>query len=159
VTNDPEYQRRYYQENRDKILAVNRAYVANNREQVRRQKSAWYRQNQDRLISEDRWRRHGMSPETWAELWDKQDGRCYLCGHEMAAADARVDHDHSCCPKERSCSVCWRGLAHNQCNMAIGIADESPDQLRRMADALEAAQMAFRERLAASGTEQLTLDS
>ncbi len=41
--------------------------------------------------------------------------------------------------------------------MAIGIADESPDQLRRMADALEAAQLAFRQRLAASG-EQLTLD-
>jgi hypothetical protein len=70
----------------------------------------------------------------------------------------RVDHDHSCCPQNTSCRTCRRGLVHHRCNITIGYAGDDPAFLRRIANALETAQLAFRERHAAKGIgEQLTL--
>jgi hypothetical protein len=89
-----------------------------------------------------------MSPADWAALWEAQGGRCYLCGGELAAGNGCIDHDHSCCPPKRSCAVCRRGLSCRQCNIAIGMASDDPSRLRRMAAALEAAQLMVSERLA-----------
>jgi hypothetical protein len=93
-------------------------------------------------------------------MWQAQNGCCYLCGEELDPKTEAVhlDHDHSCCPPIRSCRTCRRGLTHRRCNVAIGLAGDDPARLRRMADALEAAQLAFRQRQATSGAgEQLTL--
>lgn len=84
------------------------------------------------------------------ELWDAQDGRCYLCTDELDSEDTRrvhADHDHSCCPPTRSCAKCRRGLACNACNVAIGYARDDPDRLRRIADNLEVANALVRQRV------------
>jgi Recombination endonuclease VII len=94
------------------------------------------------------WWRHGLRPEDWAQMWAAQNGCCYLCGKPLTFEDAALDHDHSCCPSARSCSTCQRGLAHNSCNRAIGLAGDSPATLRRMADALERAQAEAAKRMA-----------
>lgn len=91
-------------------------------------------------------------------MWDEQEGNCYLCGEPMDPARVRIDHDHSCCAPNTSCRICRRGLAHHRCNIAIGMADDDPARLRKMADALENAQQAFRSRRIASDMgEQLAL--
>lgn len=79
----------------------------------------------------------------FATMRSAQGGDCYLCGRDLSdlpEAEIHIDHDHRCCPPSRSCRNCRRGLACKDCNSAIGFANDSPDQLRRMADALEAAQ-------------------
>lgn len=38
-----------------------------------------------------------------------------------------VDHDHACCPGERSCGVCVRGFLCGNCNSAIGLLGDSVD--------------------------------
>jgi hypothetical protein len=118
-----------------KQRARHRQYRAQNREQ----------DNAYRLC-----RRHGFSADDKAAMWQAQDGRCYLCGQEMIPGREHVDHDHSCCPRDRSCGICRRGLACKECNVAIGHAGDDPERLRRMADALEAAQLAFKARVAAT---------
>jgi hypothetical protein len=103
--------------------------------------------------------RHGpRAAEAWADLWEKQRGLCYLCGEELTAGDTHLDHDHRCCPKMRSCQICRRGLAHNNCNVAIGYAGDSAARLRRMADALEAAQEAFESRRADADRQLLLIE-
>jgi hypothetical protein len=77
------------------------------------------------------------------QLWEAQGGLCYLCEEPLPPIGSRglhIDHDHGCCPAGRSCPNCRRGLAHFNCNAAIGNAGDDPVRLRRMAGNLECAQ-------------------
>jgi len=169
-----EQRREYYLRNRDKHRQARREYVQRNREAVRARKADYYQRNRDEIKQRTAaWleqnpgkqremrlkSHHGMRPEDWDALWAAQDGRCYLCGGELNPGPGRhvhIEHDHSCCPLFRSCRICRRGLACKRCNSAIGLADDDPARLRRMADALEAAQLAVEQRKAA-GSMQLDL--
>lgn len=88
-------------------------------------------------------RKHGRDwQESYAQFWESQGGHCYLCGDPLDTSKPQLvvfDHHHACCPPNRSCSTCRRGLACNRCNRAIGYALDDPERLRRMADALEQA--------------------
>lgn len=131
----------------EKKLAYNRAYRAANRDRINA--------SRDYFVVMLR-HRHGMRPEQWIELWNAQGGKCYLCGYEMeepngtlkrnGGTTAVIDHDHSCCPQNKSCSICRRGLAHVACNSAVGLLFDDPARLRRAADAFEAAQLAVQNR-------------
>lgn len=122
----------------------------------------YYQQNRDKSYVNWLWAAHGMRPEDWTALWNAQDGRCYLCSGEMEKPDGPrsvgigsatvvIDHDHSCCPPNKTCRICRRGLAHSLCNQTIGLAGDSPERLRHMADALESALLAVAERKAQAG--------
>lgn len=147
--------RAYYAANREKSLARSREYHIRNRDQVRAQTRAYRAANMDKVCAQpsrsresSAWYKHGMRPEDRAAMWIAQDGRCYLCGEEVAAEKSHIDHDHSCCGQDRSCPVCRRGMACEQCNRAIGLAQDDPARLRRMADALEAAKRGVAARMA-----------
>ena len=43
---------------------------------------------------------------------------CAACG---SRSDLKVDHDHACCPAERSCGSCVRGYLCHECNSAEGL--------------------------------------
>lgn len=152
------YSREYREAHREKIYAYNREYRLRDPEKRRtydrKRKSANPERERAYRI---RWT-HGLRLEDWAAMWAAQGGRCYLCGRELAQdKSTHVDHDHSHCPGDRSCRICQRGLACKDCNTAIGLSDDDPDRLRRMADALEAANLAVRQRITTAG-KQLTLD-
>lgn len=157
-----QWQREWRARNRQKISAQAKARRIRNKEKLNAQERARYRANRDRVRDRDnaaRLRaRHSWSDEGRAAMWQAQGGRCYLCGDELAGQEkVVVDHDHSCCPQGKSCSTCRRGLAHDRCNIAIGNAGDDPARLRQMADTLEMAQAAFRQRRAASSAGQLYL--
>lgn len=156
---DPEQRRAWHVEyrkrNRDKLNAQTRAWRARNPEKTRE----WRERDREKQRVWQTRRVHGMEPEEWAALWDAQDGRCYLCGADLAKAKAvDIDHDHSCCPPSRSCRTCRRGLACHGCNIAIGNAGDDPARLRQMAEALETAKREVAARMANRETvEQLLL--
>jgi hypothetical protein len=112
-----EWARRRYQRDKDKIRdRAKDAYAA------------------DPEVYKDRHRlqQYGVTPEQYAVLLAEQGGGCAICGR----SDTRltVDHDHKCCPeKARSCGKCIRGLICNNCNLAIGLAEDNPDKLIQMA--------------------------
>jgi hypothetical protein len=148
--------REYARKNRDKLNKQRRQLRARDGDRIReyergrgrqRDTAARYRDHHGRWVDEDK-----------SAMWIGQDGRCYLCGDEMDPAVVDIDHDHSCCRRGKSCRTCRRGLAHHRCNVIIGWAFDDPARLRRIADNLEVAQQAFRQRREASGTgEQFTL--
>ena len=85
--------------------------------------------------------RHGLTAEDWQALADAQGGRCYLCGEPLPEdrSQIAVDHDHRCCPRQRSCPRCRRGLSHAACNTLIGLAGDDTAKLHTIADNLAAA--------------------
>jgi hypothetical protein len=117
---DNERQRRWYAANRDKINELERQRRAANPEQGRAKR---YRG------------RHGLWPHQWQALYDAQDGLCYLCGEPLSDDPRMVglDHDHRCCPRNRSCSQCRLGLCHHECNAALGMVGDDPARLMRIA--------------------------
>jgi len=147
--------RAYYAANREKSLARSREYQIQNRDKISAQTRSYRAKNPDKIraapsrsTTAQLRRRHGMWPEDWAASWEAQGGRCYLCSNALIAEKAHIDHDHSCCGPDRSCPVCRRGLSCEQCNRAIGLADDDPDRLHRMADALAVAKRGVAARMA-----------
>ena|SRR5215475_4472416 len=131
------------EQRRAKHNAQNRAWFQANRERKYAATRAWRAAN----LKHDQARRlayllrthHGLTPETWAAMWESQDGLCYLCGRSLETVRVHIDHHHSCCPQTYSCRRCRRGLTCNQCNVCIGMAGDDPERLRRIADNLDAA--------------------
>lgn len=76
-----------------------------------------------------------------------QGGVCAACGRDTpfkkpssrANESFPVDHDHSCCPGEKSCGKCIRGLLCHRCNSVLAYVDDDPGLLRALADYLEKA--------------------
>jgi hypothetical protein len=98
-------------------------------------RKAWATANPDRVRVTDVRRKYHLEPEEHLALYT---GFCAGCGEPMEFVGSVIDHDHSCCPETgKSCGECIRGLLHPQCNVAIGMAQESPARLRALADYLE----------------------
>lgn len=138
-------------QDREKRLAYMREY---NRTPERiAARVAWRQANRDRENAERRLHRNrGKERPRKRRLPgspEDQDGLCYLCGSPLPADRSKMamDHDHRHCKAHQSCSICRRGLAHIGCNTAIGIFGDDPEVIRRVADNLERAQAAFKERL------------
>jgi hypothetical protein len=75
-------------------------------------------------------REYGLSVRDWAKMYLEQNSRCAACGDFLLFdKSTHIDHDHV--------SGKVRGLLCHVCNLAIGLAKDSPEKLRGMADYLE----------------------
>lgn len=64
-----------------------------------------------------------------------QGDRCAICRGEVPTW--HIDHDHRCCPPQKSCAACFRGLLCRKCNHLLGNARDSVDILRNAIKYLE----------------------
>jgi hypothetical protein len=142
-----------YRAHRAQEIAAARRWNATHRERFNANNRRWRDAHLDQQRERGRrkaqdhpeagmWWRHGLRPEGWWAIWDAQAGRCYLCEEPLSEQGGYlvvVEHDHRCCPQERSCSQCRRGLACHRCNVLIGLARDDPQLLRRIAANLSAA--------------------
>ncbi len=108
-----EYNRQWYLDHRDEQLAV-----------------AWDRYHDDPDVARNRalLRNYGITLADYGAMLEAQGGRCLLCGKphgEGRSGVLHVDHDHD--------TGRVRGLLCTRCNRVIGMADEDPDLLTRMA--------------------------
>ena len=74
----------------------------------------------------------GLDRAKYDAMLAAQGGGCAICGGPNR--DGRflaVDHDHRCCPGERTCGKCVRGLLCDSCNHAIGKFKDDPELLLR----------------------------
>lgn len=83
----------------------------------------------DGIAREAKWRVKGLDPSTVLPK------ACQICG----ATDRRlvIDHDHDCCPGERTCGKCFRGMLCHPHNVALGMFQEDPAMLRKAARYIE----------------------
>ena len=63
---------------------------------------------------------YGLSAEEFDAL--KAIQACEICGWDQG--DLQIDHDHQCCPGERTCGLCIRGALCGYCNSAIAYFKE-----------------------------------
>jgi hypothetical protein len=71
--------------------------------------------------------------ECFATMLAAQGSGCAICERKEATGNGwAIDHDHSCCPGDRSCGKCVRGILCTQCNMALGLLYENTNSMARM---------------------------
>lgn len=91
---------------------------------------------------------HNVSHERARKL--TVDPGCEICGRDMLewARPIRrgsksmepmltVDHDHACCPGDRSCGRCVRGLICQRCNAALGMLHDDLAAAQGLAEYLQ----------------------
>jgi hypothetical protein len=65
---------------------------------------------------------YGITRREWEWLQECQGTGCALCGRSETNPRTTwlsVDHDHSCCGKNRACKKCIRGLLCDRCNSTM----------------------------------------
>lgn len=68
---------------------------------------------------------YGITVDQHEKMLASQGGGCAICGGQTKDGRAFfVDHDHSCCPGQRTCGSCIRGLLCGDCNLGIGYFDD-----------------------------------
>jgi Recombination endonuclease VII len=153
-----QYQRDWRAANRKKLAADSRRRYASNGDARRGARARYRDKNREKLRAESReYQRarragHALRPGEYEALWEAQDGLCCYCSRPL---DGKIclDHDHSCCPTFKSCPKCRRGLAHNNCNVIVGMAGEDWDLLAAIATSGPALVAAVQERIAAAASQ------
>lgn len=71
-----------------------------------------------------RGRIYNLAPDEILALGDS----CGICGYRPSIGEKalHIDHDHSCCPGQRSCGKCVRGVLCYPCNAAFERFLDSP---------------------------------
>lgn len=123
-----EQNREWRKNNRDRRLAYERAYRADNKDRLRNQNAAWQRaarKNDPMRYRRDHlWKHYKITLEDYDKMVDKQGGCCDCC-HLPASTGKflHVDHDHK--------TGIVRGLLCTKCNTALGMFGDDPKVIRR----------------------------
>jgi len=68
------------------------------------------------------WNKYRLRPEDFDDLLESQNNACAIC-LEPFTKTPQVDHDHECCPGQKSCGNCVRGLLCRRCNIFLGFLE------------------------------------
>lgn len=83
--------------------------------------------------------RYGLTIDQYHQMLEDQNYSCRICGLSETTYRKRlsVDHDHNCCPTDKSCGKCVRGLLCHHCNMGLGAIKDDKVLLQKMISYLE----------------------
>lgn len=117
----------------EQISEYAQRYREENLEECRRRTREYMR------ITDKRAARHNVNEELYDNLVLAQSSTCANAGC-FALGDQYglyVDHDHKCCPANRSCGKCIRGLVCGPCNFAMGLLGDDPQRVLGLIDYLK----------------------
>lgn len=78
-------------------------------------------------------RHYKLTVDEYEAMVVAQGDACATCGTSDSGGRAwSIDHDHACCPGNKSCGKCIRGLLCSSCNQALGLARDNVETLRAM---------------------------
>lgn len=89
-------------------------------------------------------RTYGLSVDDYEDMLKVQQGECWICHRTAGQAGVRqlnVDHDHRCCPGEKSCGKCVRALLCGPCNKALGLLGDDVERFKAAIDYISRANM------------------
>jgi hypothetical protein len=123
-----EYGRRWRERNRGKALDATRKWNAKNPEKRANIAAQWRAANPRYGRQHALRTKYGLTIDAWEQMFNAQHRRCAICQRTKGKWD--TDHDHA--------TGKVRAILCSSCNKALGLAQDNPDTLRKMALYLEA---------------------
>src|SRR5688500_10593960 len=123
-------------------LTYAKAYYIANANAIKAKKRDNYRRNPEVSRGKSLWDKYGLTVETYSQMLDKQRGicanpDCFNGPSDSSKGCLEIDHDHTCCPGQKSCGKCIRGLLCSGCNAALGYVHDDIKRLRGLVNYLE----------------------
>ena len=84
-----------------------------NAERVKKTAKTWYKKNREAIGARNRAKRTGCTPEIYNAKFQKQKGRCAICGRHQSEFKKQlaIDHDHETGElRDLLCGTCNNGL-------------------------------------------------
>jgi len=106
------YFRKYYLNNREKIIKRSGEYSRKNRDRVNLKRRERRKKYPELVTNSDLKRRFGIILDDYNQLLYKQESRCAICLIKQDNRRFSVDHDHK--------TGKIRGLLCNKCNLGLG---------------------------------------
>lgn len=125
-----------YWENREENLEKKKAYNLKHRDRNNARGKVYRDSDPEKNKNRKLKYYYNITIDEYNAMLEGQNHVCAICHgvNETTGKDLFVDHDHSCCPGNRSCGKCVRGLLCNICNWAIGSFKDDPDNFDRAKD-------------------------
>lgn len=126
-----EYARQHYEDNKEHYKSKNKTYRENNKETIKKRQKEWYDSNTDKVKNEKLLKAYGITLEQYNEMFNKQEGKCAICGinqNELKYA-LYVDHNHT--------TKKIRGLLCHKCNTILGYANDKMEILTQAIEYLK----------------------
>jgi hypothetical protein len=113
-------------------------WAAENHERILDLNRAWYRRNIERVRDSKRRLWYKLTTPEWEVKFESQGRCCAICKSlEPHDKNWNTDHDHACCPTNRTCGKCIRSILCGPCNLGLGGFQDTPEWLRAAADYIE----------------------
>lgn len=77
------------------------------------------RREPDRFRQHEYRKKYKIGLAEYNRQLEKQNGVCAICKGTWSKVLV-VDHDHDCCPEEKTCGNCLRALLCGSCNAGLG---------------------------------------
>jgi hypothetical protein len=126
-----EAQRKYRERHPERVKEQTRLNYEKHGEKRRTDAKRLYHEDaayRERQLDRHRQRKYGLSRADFEALVSQQSGCCAAC-HSPFTQTPHVDHDHG--------TGAIRALLCYGCNIAVGVCNENPEQLRAAADYIE----------------------
>jgi hypothetical protein len=96
--------------------------------------SEFRKNNPDKRLAYRLKSQYNLGLETYREMeTDANALGCPACGRPIPTRRGwNIDHDHDCCPGEKCCGKCIRGLLCAKCNTALGDVNDSIEHLQKL---------------------------
>jgi hypothetical protein len=97
----------------------------------------WRRNNPNKVRNSRLKHKFSLTSAAYDAMLSTQNGVCAICGQPETmmrrgqVVALSVDHDRTCCPTERSCGSCIRGLLCYSCNTGIARFNDNPAILQK----------------------------
>jgi hypothetical protein len=148
MSNDLDYNKKYYADNRERERARSLVWYNANKDRRRANGKEWRAKNPDRVrANNERWqkanpeayarivyrrvlnarcKKFGITTDQYYKMLADQAGKCAICKRDETdnGKDLAIDHDHS--------TGRVRGLLCHHCNAALGHVSDNVDHLQRM---------------------------
>lgn len=104
----------------------------------------WRNANPDRVkfhsLTKHAKRRYRITVAERESIVEEQNNRCAICQSRFGTEFHNrpcIDHDHSCCPSDKTCGKCVRGALCDRCNNGIARFDDNIQILQRAIEYLQ----------------------
>ena len=128
-----EYQKKYYEGNKEKVKKRVKNYYEKNKKQLKISQKKYYQKNKKRILEHTKRYElkatYNLTFEQLDEILIAQNHKCLICNKSLMETRRCIDHDHK--------TGKIRGILCIECNSVIGLAHDNIETLKKAIDYLK----------------------